>query len=80
MIFLEGYLWDEGEPKKAFEKAINFSNKVAMSLSDQFCEIDTSTFLDLVKNKLDITFANEQEMISLIDAKNFKDVIEFAKI
>ena len=80
MIFLEGYLWDEGEPKKAFEKAINCSKKVAMSLSDQFCvDRHKPHFLDLVKNKLDITFANEQEMISLIDAKNFKDVIEFAK-
>ena len=80
MIFLEGYLWDEGEPKKAFEKAINNANKVAMSLSDQFCvDRHKPHFLDLVKNKLDITFANEQEMMSLIDAKNFKDVIEFWK-
>ena len=80
MIFLEGYLWDEGEPKKAFEKAIKNANKVAMSLSDQFCvERHKSHFLDLVKNKLDITFANEQEMMSLIDTKNFKDVINFAK-
>ena len=80
MIFLEGYLWDEGEPKKAFEKAINSANKVAMSLSDQFCvDRHKSHFLDLVKNKLDITFANEQEMMSLIDAKDFKDVINFGK-
>ncbi len=80
MIFLEGYLWDEGEPKKAFEKAINNANKVAMSLSDQFCvDRHKPHFLDLVENKLDITFANEQEMMSLIDAKNFKDVIEFGK-
>ena len=80
MIFLEGYLWDEGEPKKAFEKAINSANKVAMSLSDQFCVDRHKThFLDLVRNKLDITFANEQEMISLIDAKNFQQVIDFAK-
>ena len=80
MIFLEGYLWDEGEPKKAFEKAIKNANKVAMSLSDQFCvDRHKSHFLDLVKNKIDITFANEQEMISLIDAKNFIDVINFAK-
>ena len=80
MIFLEGYLWDEGEPKKAFEKAINNANKVAMSLSDQFCvDRHKPHFLDLVKNKLDITFANEQEMMSLIDAKNFKDVIDFGK-
>ena len=80
MIFLEGYLWDEGEPKKAFEKAIKSANKVAMSLSDQFCVDRHKThFLDLVKNKLDITFANEQEMMSLIDAKNFEEVINFAK-
>jgi sugar/nucleoside kinase (ribokinase family) len=80
MIFLEGYLWDEGEPKKAFEKAINNAKKVAMSLSDQFCvDRHKSHFLELVKNKLDITFANEQEVISLIDAKNFEEVIDFGK-
>jgi len=37
MIFLEGYLWDEGEPKSAFNKAMSLSDKKAMSLSDQFC-------------------------------------------
>jgi len=80
MIFLEGYLWDEGNPKKAFDKAIQNSNKVAMSLSDLFCvERHKPHFLDLVKNKLDITFANEQEIISLIDAKNFDEVISFSK-
>ena len=80
MIFLEGYLWDEGDPKKAFDKAIINSNKVAMSLSDQFCVDRHKThFLDLVKNKLDITFANEGEIMSLIGAKNFSDVIKFAK-
>ena len=80
ITFLEGYLWDEGEPKKAFDKAIKYSNKVAMSLSDLFCvERHKSHFLDLVKNKLDITFANEQEIMSLIDAKKFDEVINFAK-
>ena len=80
IILLEGYLWDEGEPKKAFEKAIQNANKVAMSLSDQFCvDRHKPHFLDLVKNKLDITFANEQEIISLIDAKNFDEVINFSK-
>ncbi len=80
IIFLEGYLWDEGEPKKAFDKAINSANKVAMSLSDQFCvDRHKPHFLDLVKNKLDITFANEQEITSLIGAKNFKEVIDFSK-
>jgi len=80
IIFLEGYLWDEGEPKKAFDKAINSANKVAMSLSDQFCvERHKPHFLELVKNKLDITFANEQEITSLIEAKDFNEVINFSK-
>ena len=80
IIFLEGYLWDEGEPRKAFDKAINSANKIAMSLSDQFCvDRHKSHFLNLVKNKLDITFANEQEITSLIEAKNFDEVINFSK-
>ena len=80
ILFLEGYLWDEGEPKKAFEKAIKFSNKVAMSLSDLFCvQRHKNNFLELVKNKLDITFANEKEIISLIDGKRVEDIIEFSK-
>tara|TARA_B100000614_G_scaffold82720_1_gene74173 strand:+ start:529 stop:1458 length:930 start_codon:yes stop_codon:yes gene_type:complete len=80
IIFLEGYLWDEGDPKKAFDKAINNSRKVAMSLSDKFCVDRHKThFLELVRNKLDITFANEDEITSLIDTKNFSEVIEFAK-
>ena len=80
ITFLEGYLWDEGDPKKAFNKAIQNSNKVAMSLSDLFCvERHKSHFLDLVKNKLNIIFANEQEILSLINTKNFDEVISFAK-
>ncbi len=80
LLFLEGYLWDEGEPKKAFDKAINNSNKVAMSLSDLFCvERHKPHFLEIVKNSLDITFANEQEIMSLINAKKFEEVIEFSK-
>jgi sugar/nucleoside kinase (ribokinase family) len=80
IIFLEGYLWDEGKPRKAFDKAINSANKIAMSLSDQFCvDRHKPHFLNLVKNKLDITFANEQEITSLIEAKNFDEVINFSK-
>ena len=80
IIFLEGYLWDEGEPKKAFDKAIKSANRVAMSLSDQFCvDRHKAHFLELVKNKLDITFANEQEITSLIEAKNFGEIISFSK-
>jgi len=80
IILLEGYLWDEGEPKKAFNKAINNASKVAMSLSDQFCvDRHKSNFLELVKNKLDIIFANEQEIMSLIETKDFNEVINFSK-
>ena len=80
IILLEGYLWDEGEPKKAFEKAIQSANRVAMSLSDQFCvDRHKPHFLELVKKKLDITFANEQEIMSLIDAKSFDEVLNFSK-
>ena len=80
ITFLEGYLWDEGEPKEAFNEAIKYSNKIAMSLSDKFCvDRHKKNFLDLVKNKLDITFANEQEILELIDATSFDDVISFGK-
>ena len=80
ITFLEGYLWDEGDPKKAFDKAIQNSNKVAMSLSDLFCvERHKPHFLNLFKNKLNITFSNEQEILSLLDAKNFDEVVSFAK-
>jgi sugar/nucleoside kinase (ribokinase family) len=80
ITFLEGYLWDEGEPKEAFNEAILNSNKTAMSLSDKFCvERHKKNFLELVQNKLDITFANEQEIVELIDAKSFNDVISFGK-
>ena len=80
IIFLEGYLWDEGEPKKAFDKAIKNAKKVAMSLSDQFCvDRHKTNFLELVKSKLDLTFANEQEITSLFNANNFKEVINFSK-
>ncbi len=80
LLFLEGYLWDEGEPKKAFDIAIKNSNKVAMSLSDLFCvERHKSSFLQLVKENLDITFSNEQEIMSLLNTKKIEDVVEFSK-
>ena len=80
IIFLEGYLWDEGDPKKAFDKAINNSNKVAMSLSDLFCvERHKKEFLELVKNRLDIVFANEQEILSLIDGSTIEDAVNFSR-
>ena len=80
LIFLEGYLWDKGEPKEAFEKAISLSNRTAMSLSDKFCvDRHKTNFLNLVKNDLDLVFANEGEITSLIDTTNFDEVISFCK-
>jgi len=80
IIFLEGYLWDEGSPKDTFNKALSLKNKSAMTLSDKFCvDRHKDNFLNLVKNDIDITFANEQEILSLINGKNFKDVINFSK-
>ena len=80
LVFLEGYLWDEGEPKTAFDKAMKLSKKTAMTLSDKFCvDRHKKSFLNLVNNKLDITFANEIEILSLIDAKNFNEVISYGK-
>ena len=80
IIFLEGYLWDEGRPKDTFNKAFALAKKTAMTLSDKFCvDRHKKSFFDLVKNKLDITFANEQEILSLIDSNSFKDVIGFLK-
>ena len=80
ITFFEGYLWDEGHPKKAFEKAIKSSKKTAMSLSDKFCvDRHKSNFLNLVKNSLDITFANEQEILSLVDTNSFEEAVSFSK-
>ena len=81
LVLLEGYLWDEGEPKAAFDKALKLAKKSAMSLSDKFCvDRHKQKFFDLVKHKLDITFANEQEIMELIDARTFDDVIKFGKV
>ncbi len=80
ITFLEGYLWDEGEPQSAFQKAINHANEIAMSLSDLFCvERHKKNFIDLVKNKIDIIFSNEQEILSLIDSKSFDEAVLFSK-
>ena len=66
--------------KNTFNKALSLKNKSAMTLSDKFCvDRHKDSFLNLVKNKLDITFANEQEILSLINGMSFEDVINFAK-
>ena len=80
IIFLEGYLWDEGGPKDTFNKALSIKNKSAMTLSDKFCvDRHKDSFLNLIKNDIDITFANEQEILSLIDGRSLEDAVNFAK-
>ena len=80
IVLLEGYLWDKGDPKTAFDLSIQYSSITAMSLSDIFCvERHKKDFLNLVKNKLDIVFANEQEIKSLSSANSFQDIINFSK-
>jgi len=80
ITFLEGYLLDEGPPKEAFNEAILYANKTAISLSDKFCvDRHKKNFLELFINKIDITFANEQEIMALTDAKNFTQSIDFIK-
>jgi len=77
---LEGYLWDSNDSKLAFKKIIKNSKKKVMSLSDKFCvERHNTDFLDLVKNHLDIIFANEHEVLTLLDTKDLKKVIDFCK-
>ena len=56
LIFLEGYLWDEGDPKTAFNKAINISKKTAMTLSDKFCvDRHKKSFFYVVQHKIYLT-------------------------
>jgi len=80
MSILEGYLWDSNESKLAFKKIIKNSKKKVMSLSDKFCvERHRTDFLNLVKNYLDIVFANENEILTLFETDNLKKIINFCK-
>jgi len=80
MSILEGYLWDSADSKLAFKKIIKNSKKKIMSLSDKFCiERHKNDFFDLVKNHIDIIFANENEMLALLDTIDLKKTIDFCK-
>ena len=81
IIYLEGYLWDSPEAKKAFLKAIEITGrengKIALSLSDPFCVNRHRTeFLELVSKRIDILFANEEEIKSLFSVKTFSKAAE----
>ncbi len=81
VIYLEGYLWDEQNAKDAMREAVRLALKhgreIALSLSDSFCVTRHRTeFLELIKNSVDIVFANEAEVTELFNNSN---VIESAK-
>lgn len=76
ILYLEGYLWDAPSTILALRKAISLAKKngvkVAFTLSDPFCvSRHQKDFLELVRNDLDILFANEDEINSLADHKDF---------
>lgn len=81
VLYLEGYLWDPARAKEAFLAAMRLARengtKVALSLSDSFC-VDRyrDEFLDLVKNHVDILFANEAEICALYQTARFEEAAE----
>ena len=81
ILYLEGYLWDLDNAKKAIKKsistAINSETKIAFSISDAFC-VDRfrEEFIDLVNNSADIIFANESEIKSLFETNELNDAIK----
>jgi len=84
LIFLEGYLWDKGVSEKMFLKSIEIARKnnikVAMTLSDTFCVTrHKSDFCELLENKLDILFSNENEINELTGKTNIQDSINCVK-
>ncbi len=81
VTYLEGYLWDPEQAKLAFRKAARIAEQsgrlVALSLSDPFCvDRHRADFLDLVKNHVNIIFANEEEIMSLYQVENFDDALQ----
>ncbi len=84
LIFLEGYLWDEGESEKMFEQAINLAKlnhtKISMSLSDTFCVTrHKKSFNKLLRKDLDILIGNENEILELTNTKDLKESINLLK-
>jgi len=81
ILYLEGYLWDLDNAKKAIKKsistAINSETKIAFSISDAFC-VDRfrEEFIDLVNNSADIIFANESEIKSLFETSELETAIK----
>jgi sugar/nucleoside kinase (ribokinase family) len=84
IVYLEGYLWDPPEAKKAFLKAAAAAHKagreVALSLSDPFCvDRHRAEFIDLVERHVDVLFANEHEIMSLYQVKTFDEALQLVR-
>lgn len=80
VIYLEGYLFDRPEAKAAFYQAADIARaagaKVALSLSDSFCvDRHRDAFLDLIRGKVDILFANESELTALYQTQSYEDAV-----
>ena len=81
VVYLEGYLWDPPQAKEAFLKAARIAHetggKVALSLSDPFCvDRHRKEFQELVRHHVDILFANEHEIVSLFEARDFDEALQ----
>ena len=81
IVYLEGYLFDPPAAKEAFYKAARLAHenggKVALTLSDPFCvERHREEFRVLVKDEVDILFANEAEIMALYETKSFEEARE----
>ena len=84
ITYLEGYLYDPPEAKRAFEKAARLAaeagNKVSLSLSDAFCvERYRQEFQDLVEAHVDILFANESEITALYETETFDEALQIVR-
>jgi sugar/nucleoside kinase (ribokinase family) len=81
VLYLEGYLWDSEEAKRAFLAAAavmrESGGEVALSLSDAFCvDRHRDSFLELVDGHVDLLFANEMEITALYKAADFEAAAE----
>lgn len=80
ITYVEGYLWDQAAAKRAIDHALELAksagNKRAFTLSDPFCvDRHRAEFIPLIKEKVDILFANEQEVLSLFETESLETAI-----
>ena len=84
ICYLEGYLWDNKNAKAAMQKMVNIAKnddqKISLTLSDKFCvDRHRDSFSELIKNNIDILFANEEEINAMFEVSNIEDSIKKLK-